>query len=323
MNIMKKTIIVLMFTIGILNALTLEEGKENCNNGSVRDCMGLANYYQKEKDMSNTITFISKACDLGYTKACNNIGLMYYFGKKVPKNKTKSLEFFTKSCDLGNMEGCNKVGKMYFFGADEVKINKIYSRAFFDISYKHKNSTGATFILKEFNNFNLKGYVSKLKESCVNGNTRECYYYANYLHSAPGKILKKTSLDFYDKSCKNGYQNACVSMGSMYAFSKYIENDLEKATKLFEEACTQHNVLGCYNLGKVYAKKKNIKKSTDLYVSSCNNGFAGACTAYAISPGVKKKVSDIFLKIAIDGGDMTAKFMSNDVQKIIQEALKK
>lgn len=49
-----------------------------------------------------------KACDLGDTGACNNLGIMYVKGKEVKQDYLKAKEIFEKSCNSGDAEGCKK-----------------------------------------------------------------------------------------------------------------------------------------------------------------------------------------------------------------------
>lgn len=49
-----------------------------------------------------------KACDLGDTGACNNLGIMYVKGKEVKQDYLKAKEIFEKSCNAGDAEGCKK-----------------------------------------------------------------------------------------------------------------------------------------------------------------------------------------------------------------------
>jgi len=51
-------------------------------------------------------------CDGGSMHECYYLGVAYYYGKGVKKDKQKAFELFSKACEGGFMEGCKLLKKL-------------------------------------------------------------------------------------------------------------------------------------------------------------------------------------------------------------------
>ena len=75
-----------------------------CNNSFSKACFSLGNLYTINNikaiktDLKKSAEYNNKACELGNMPACNNLGVMYRYGKFYKKDYKKALELFTKSC---------------------------------------------------------------------------------------------------------------------------------------------------------------------------------------------------------------------------------
>ena len=60
------------------------------------------------------------------------------------------------------------------------------------------------------------------------------------------------AFESFKKACDGGDMLGCSNLGSMYADGKGVEKDLGKAAELFKKACNGGEMLGCRNLGIMY-----------------------------------------------------------------------
>ena len=57
--------------------------------------------------------FYTKACDLKYPSACNNLGVSHYKGLGVEQDYKKAFAFYAKACDLEHSGACYNLGVSY------------------------------------------------------------------------------------------------------------------------------------------------------------------------------------------------------------------
>ena len=75
-----------------------------------------------------------KSCNTGDMKSCSNLGTLLLLGSgEITKDKEQAREFLAKACDNRNGEGCFTLGVMYFNG-DGVEKNRPHAKELFRIS---------------------------------------------------------------------------------------------------------------------------------------------------------------------------------------------
>ena len=75
------------------------------------------------------------------------------------------------------------------------------------------------------------------------------------------------------KACDGGDMLGCSNLGSMYAKGSGVEKDLGKAVELYKKACDGGDMFGCYNLGNMYS----FSKAAELFKKACNGGEMLGC----------------------------------------------
>jgi len=61
---------------------------------------------------SNIVYTYIANCNAGNKISCAVLGLMYYNGENVKKNKTKSVKYYKRACFLGEKNSCFKLYKI-------------------------------------------------------------------------------------------------------------------------------------------------------------------------------------------------------------------
>ncbi len=115
----------------------IDKYKKACDAGDAKKCyeLGLMFYEgQKiEKNRKEAARLFRKACDANSAKGCNALGYMLGHGNGVKKDKVKAYKFTSKACDGGDAEGCFNLGLMYDEGRgvkqDDFKAKEFFGKA--------------------------------------------------------------------------------------------------------------------------------------------------------------------------------------------------
>jgi TPR repeat protein len=94
----------------------------------------------------------------------------------------------------------------------------------------------------------------------------------------------------------------------------YMQHRYAEALPLFQKACDGENLIGCYNLGVLYANGQGVDqdfaRARSLYQKACYGGVVSSCTGlgYLASSGQGAPPdfaqARAFFQRACDGGDM-------------------
>ncbi len=85
---------------------------DGSHNGSSNGCLNLGILYYTgngvEKDKIKARKLFAKACKSNSSKGCLNLGLIYNRGDGVKQDQLKAKYLFYKACEAGNMGGCEQ-----------------------------------------------------------------------------------------------------------------------------------------------------------------------------------------------------------------------
>ena len=143
-DFMKKTLFILLV---VLAAPILADDYENGKKAL------------KEKNYSEAVKLLNKACDGGSGGACYTLGVLYNFGQGVKRDfdtgsklHGKAAELLTKECDSGSGESCFILGRMYFSGMKPVKKSWTHAKELYKKACDLKHQKACSEYDKEFNN---------------------------------------------------------------------------------------------------------------------------------------------------------------------------
>ena len=227
------TALLLLITFGsgdVASAETPEELTKQCQKGSAKACDNLGNLYNDGtgvmKDYFKAVEFYRKACEGQQAGGCANLGWMYEKGRGVTQDAVKAVALYRKACDAQNARGCNNLGLMYANGA---------------------------------------------------GVTQDAV----------------TAVELYRKACDGQYARACFNLGWVYYSPNEektgVPRDGLKAMEFFGKACDGQHAEGCFYLGKVYTDGWNVPKGTvdsvkamEFYRKGCDGKDEKACWALGL-----------------------------------------
>ncbi len=61
------------------------------------------------QDFKKANELYKKACDLGSSSGCNNLGYAYENGRGLTKDERRGLDLYKKACEKGNETSCSNV----------------------------------------------------------------------------------------------------------------------------------------------------------------------------------------------------------------------
>jgi hypothetical protein len=90
------------------------------------------------------------------------------------------------------------------------------------------------------------------------------------------------ALSIFESTCdKKAYAPACTLAGEMYLQGVSTVINLEKATKLFDEACRAKDYAGCYHLAKIKQEAGEPIAAGKLLSKACRNNNLESCVMQA------------------------------------------
>lgn len=102
---------------GAQGLLARLEGQHTCLTGQSEACfqIGVLYYYGRDafpRDRASASRAFSRGCDLGDSRACNNLGDALAYGDGVGRDLEGAASTFRKACRLGEPLGCANLGYM-------------------------------------------------------------------------------------------------------------------------------------------------------------------------------------------------------------------
>ena len=123
---------------GVQDLLARVEGQRTCFLGQAEACfqMGVLFYYGRDafpRDRVKSSKAFARGCDLGDSRACNNLGDALAYGDGVGRDVESAAANFLKACRLGEALGCANLGYMTEHGEgvtrDRARAQALYREA--------------------------------------------------------------------------------------------------------------------------------------------------------------------------------------------------
>lgn len=228
---------------------------EMCEGGDGAVCNDLGLYSVRgengfERDMAKARGFFEKACDLGESEGCNNLGFMFQSGDGVEIDEVKARDLYATSCDNGNVDGCAKLGFLLDNG-----------------QYHVRDRDRAQLVLEK---------------ACKLGSLEGCTNLGIVLIENPD--ARDRARENFDKACQGGYLRGCTKLGLMYYFGDGVEEDFEKARGLFSRGCDAGQHSACVPLGLLYKEGKGVEadpnRAAQFFEAACAAGHKRGCSEF-------------------------------------------
>ncbi|MDR2081555.1 MAG: sel1 repeat family protein [Campylobacteraceae bacterium] len=286
-----------LFYFGFENIKTRE-----CGSGNMQSCyeLGFAYYNEIErvkKDTAAALKYLQKACGGKHAQSCQYLG-------GITADSQKSVNYYELACDYGLLESCYTLARLYKNEpAKNLPKSLFYYEKLCEQNYKNSCYSAAWIYSHDKTPTKIKDYKRGLfmfKNLCDESDFAACYaagwlYYMNKVES-PQSLAQ--ALDYFAKSCENGYKKGCDAVEIH-----------ENAVKKFEEnvkSCESGSIQDCDRVAQAYRNgktvQKNLTKAAEYYSKACDEyDSAKSCeSAYLMytKPDLVKKM--IYAKKACD-----------------------
>ncbi len=181
--------------------------------------------------------------------AANNLGLMYEFGRGVPKNIKRAMALYRESAEGGNTVAEENLGRSYEFGSG---VKRNYAEA-------------------------LKW--NRLAEKS-DDDEAEYDLAMMYEHGWGVKKSVTEATKYYLAAATQGNADAEVHLGIFYLFGKDSRNGYKKALAWCTRAAGQGNSDGYNCLGMIYVNgygvPRDVPRANDLFAFAASHGNSSA-----------------------------------------------
>jgi TPR repeat protein len=197
------------------------EGQRTCLLGQAEACfqIGVLFYYGRDsfpRDRAKSSRAFARGCDLGDSRACNNIGDALAYGDGVGRDVENASIEFLKACRLGEALGCANLGYMTEHG-EGVTRDRPRARVLY-------------------------------REACSAGDVYGCLHVALLeAEDAGAPRAPGAALAHWRQRCDAGHDaRACAFVGVMYEDGPDgIDRDEEKSLEAMTRACSLGNGHAC------------------------------------------------------------------------------
>ena len=204
------------------------------------------------KDKAEAINWYHKAAEQGYAKAQFNLALCYYNGEGVPEDKAEAVNWFRKAAEQGDAEAQFNLALCYYNGEgvpeDKAETVKWFRKAAEQGDAEAQYSLG----LYYEDRATLHGYLPREAE------------------------------EWYRKAAEQGHAEAQYRMGYLeFRYEEYYygyNKPTEDALRWMHKAAEQGHVEAQYKLGRYYSKTRpaNEEEAVKWFRKAAEQGHAEA-----------------------------------------------
>ena len=133
-----KRLLAVILLIGIhvsLNAVEIEDQQKACSDGIAVTCQNLGDIYYKGKKVKQNyleaVNYYGKACDAGYIAGCSALAFMYEEAQGVNLDYAKAVKLYAKACVGYDFKGCHRSGILYQKGLGGTEQSFLKAKEFF------------------------------------------------------------------------------------------------------------------------------------------------------------------------------------------------
>jgi uncharacterized protein len=192
----------------------------SCWSGQADACYraGLLFYFGREtfpRDRSLAARVYGRGCDLGDSRACNNLGDALAYGDGVARDVARAAGLFDKACHLGEALGCANLGYMAEHGEG---VSRDTSRA-----------------------------LTLYRDACTTGDVYGCLH-SEMMVAATGAFSDPSrALALWAQACERARDaRACAFVGVMYEDGPDgLARDETKSMQAMSRACDLGHVRAC------------------------------------------------------------------------------
>lgn len=265
-----------------------------CDRGDAASCveLGAALFSMRDPALAaRSADYFTRACDLGSSIGCGDLGLSARDGKGVPRDLVRARAHFEAACAEGEQRFCMELGALLMsVGGKEADR----ARALFEAACKadqplacmnlgsmYLDGTSVDQSFKRAEELFAKACEAKVGPAC-----RSLGWMREEARGAPRDLPMAAGL--YAKGCTMGDPMACAELGRMHFEGLGILRDEARAVTLFEKACDAGIPFACHNLALALTDGRGVAKdparAIEMHKRACGAGMDRSCRALQSKP---------------------------------------
>lgn len=294
------------------------------NEGNVDAKFHIADIYNENEMYDKAFPIYQELADKEYIYGKAQVGLYYFYGYYVDKNKSKAVEYF-KECEDITLEGeeeniraqaMDLLGDCYYYGdgieKDFKRSFECYLNAAEAGNISAQNDVAYAYEMGEGVDKDITKAVEWYQTASENGNKYAMRNLANCYKKGIG-VTQDANLAFkwFKLAAENGNLTANNDLGLCYLEGHGTEKNESEAIKHFTiSADNGNNKYAQFNLGKCYLNGTGVKqdkaKAKELLEKAAQQGHEEAKKLLFEFGGMSEKVQELLNKA--NGGDSNAQY---------------
>ena len=220
--------------------------------------LGLIYYYGKyvPRDIKKAIQYFSLVAEQRMPAANYNLGVIYYTGQYVPFNIEMAIHYFKLAAKQKDIESQYTLGLIYYEGRyvtrDIYKAIHYYKLAADQNSGKAQFDLGFIYYEGKYIKGDIKKALNYLSLASNNNNSGANYILGIIYLDREAEFDFKKAFHYFQLASKQNVPDAQYILGFIYFEGKYITRDISKAIHYFSLAANKNYSIAQYMLGIIY-----------------------------------------------------------------------
>jgi TPR repeat protein len=263
-----------------------------CTQKNADACFSLADLIRHGRqtlfDAKKIQLLLEQSCDLKNADACYTLALRADRGREAPSDPTQAKIFFEEACTLKSGFACRKLSNYYAEGRltqiDEAKAEELRTNAV--LYHAEACQGGSPEDCIALGGLYMSGVGTKIDEPhanaayqtgagyydamCLAGSLDSCIEFAALLSRSGAWVLrdKKRSKELelmlaerLPAPCEAGDLESCYSLAVLFATGDGVDEDRDKAKKIFQNICDAGLQRGCSGVKRIDRKEKLLREA--------------------------------------------------------------
>lgn len=235
-----------------------------------------------------------------------DLGMAYYLGDGVVKDRAEAMKWFELSAEKGNVLAQLELGKGYYLGdgvpqdyIEAIKWLKLASEQELPSYYLIDDHGLPQYLIGRIYYVGGKGVsldheeAVKWFELASKKGSSNAQFQLGMAYSLGEGIAQdhRKAIRWFKLSARNNNAHAQYELGRAYLLGEGVLQDYPEALKWFKLSAEQNHNIAQFELGKAYflgeiyfqgypVIKQDYQKAKKLFKKSCNNGLQEGCKAY-------------------------------------------
>ena len=227
------------------------------------------------------VMLLQKAADAGSLDAMYDLSDCYCDGEGVGKNMDLAISWLTKAADLGLTKAQTALGALYMTGAEGHEQNYAVSEKYLTMAAERdfpKAQLALSFLYIEMEEYGKALMWARKAAEFEN----EAYTILGqiYLYGLGVNKDETEGLKYYEKAAKGGDADAQNTVGNLFSNKNSGWYNLDNAFKYYQMAAAQNHIYGMFNFGLCYADGDgcivDIPKALEWIEKAANAGCSEA-----------------------------------------------